>query len=80
MRSPADPCEPGRRVKLLKERNGKDEVVGRTVTKREGRWLIITKQRPGRFYAKVARSTAIVKGQRTTCKPARSVVQPVVRG
>ncbi len=78
--SPANECEPGRRVTLFKEREGRDKVVDRTVSKRRGRWLIIAKQEPGRFYAKVLRSTAVVSGQKATCKPARSVIQPVVRG
>ena len=56
LRSKRDDCKPGRKVKLYRQRQGKDDLIGWAFSNSEGRWELVTDLALGRYYVVVTRS------------------------
>ncbi len=66
-------CTDHRRVKLYRQRPGKNKLLGRDKTNRHARWEIdVTPLRPGAYYAKVKRTETVTVGGTFVCRQDRS--------
>jgi hypothetical protein len=61
-------CQSGRRVTVKKVRQGRDRVIGRTVTTSFGNWSLRKSVDRGRYYANVAKKTFVASnGDTVNC-------------
>ncbi len=70
VKSKADVCVSDRKVRLFKEKNGDDKVLGKTRTNMKGKWKIRKTEKPGVYYAKVNKGGSAAIG--VTCDAAKS--------
>ena len=73
VKSPNHACEIQRKVKLFRQRNGPDKLLGKDKTNHHGRWkIVVDPLKSGAYYAKVVRRSEGAAGTIFVCRGDRS--------